>query len=123
MKTQFKKEKSVEIVTQNQVVFDLKDGTRLLLHKEDYETLVQRIRMDVTIQMMIDCPDRIYVGGKQANEEKIKSLYAILKEQSETMSDDTKTAYLKSILDLSLSNDVEAVTLQQINKKTQLTQK
>ena len=105
--------KSVEIVIQNQVAFDLKDGTRLLLHKEDYETLIAKIRIDVMVQMMLDCPDRVFFGSKPHNEEKIKSLYAILKEQSETMSADMKENYLKAILELSKSDDVDAISMKQ----------
>ncbi len=105
--------KSVEIVIQNQVAFDLKDGTRLLLHKEDYETLTTKIRMDVVVQMMLDCPDRVFIGSKPHNDSKIESLYKILKEQSETMSADMKENYLKAILELSKSDDVDAISMKQ----------
>lgn len=108
--------KSIDIVTQNQVVFDLKDGTRLLLHKEDYEIIVSKIQLDVLIKMTRDCPDRVFIVGKSHNEEKIKSLYAIFKEQAETMSAEMKENYLKVILELSKSDDVDAVSIKQIQE-------
>src|SRR3990167_4165382 len=91
-------QKSIQIVTQNQVAFDLKDGTRLLLHKEDYQNIITKISLDVIIQMMSDCPERVFIGGKKHNnDEQVRSLYAILKEQNETISQEIKEDYLKTI--------------------------
>lgn len=114
--------KSIEILAkQNQIMFQLKDGTVLLLHKEDYETIVMQIKVQVMISMMKDWPDRVYVGNnhKTLVSDKIDKLYDILKEQKETMSEELKSSYLNIILELSKEPDCVEI----ISHKDKLEQK
>lgn len=95
------------------IVIELKNGNKLLIDNEDYETIIKKIKFDLIAAVASKFPDRIYFE-KDINEGKIIQLYTILRDQKD-MSKELRDKYLSVILELSQSN---AKTLVQLKEKT-----
>lgn len=93
----------MELLTGNYFTIKLKGGSTLVMDNQDYNTFLEKIRMDVTLKMMSETPDKVYFS-RDANEGKVNMLYKIIQEQK-NMSEELRSNYLKVILELTKSND------------------
>jgi hypothetical protein len=102
----------MEIINGNNVVFKLANGQVMILLKEDYDIIVNQLKIDVTIEMVQKNPKNIYFE-KDYNESKTDSLYRILKDQEKTMPEDLRNSYLKAILEMTKSSAKYIETLEE----------
>lgn len=102
-------------IRKNQIGLKLKDGSEIVLNKEDYDSIISQIRTDVVIKMLIEMPNSVYFETN-ANEKNIQNLYRIFTEQQKTMSEDLKNNYLKLILELSKSEQKSVISFEDMKK-------
>jgi len=86
-------------IRKDQIVFKLKDGSSIFLDKADYDTIINQMKTDAIVRMLIDMPSRVYFECN-VNEKTIQNLYRVLTEQK-SMPEDLRNNYLKVILELS----------------------
>lgn len=89
----------------------LKDKTTLILSKEEFEDIRQKLIVETMISEPIKISMVQDVGLKRAN-----MLYDVYKSQSKDMSDDLKNKYLRQILIACTENNLELMTLADAHK-------
>lgn len=96
------------VLKQSAMAFQLKDGTVLLISRED----VNSIANSIVTEMVCHCPERLFLP-RNINESRVNMLYKVFQEQKELMPAELKQSYLKLILELEKTPDLGVETLKE----------
>lgn len=101
----------------NKITFKMKNGTILILEKEDYDNFLEQIKIDYTINMMKSKPENVYFE-KNLHEEKIRTMGQLI--ISGNLNIDEKKKCLDAIIDLCKKDDKTIISLKAAKEKTEL---
>ena len=89
----------MKIEKNENVRIELSKGNTLIFTKEEYGKIIEKLTMDITLKMLLDKPENVYLH-KDFGSEKAKNLYDIVCDQKDFISPELRDYYLKSIVEL-----------------------
>lgn len=97
-------------IKRNTVSISLPSGGTLLIGEDDYNALLDKLKIDLLVKVFKEAPEKLYLE-KDFSKDRVDSLYRVFKEQEKQMEPELRQSYLKAILELTQSPIIGAEPL------------